>query len=170
METFKVGDEVEIVEGVKYQFYSEGARGTIIKPSLSGWWVHFTSGKFEDFDNCPAKVWSVLESEMRHVPPAPSAAPAFTSRAVVLEVEGVEYTASFNFINEWTTVILVWMRDGKIIAKGGSARRNPHDTYCAETGMRVAMRRACGIEDVLAVSLPAVYRAFRKWQYIEAHP
>lgn len=167
METFKVGDEVEITGVDLPDPYSVGARGKIVRKSIVGWWIKFESGEYNTLNG---STWVALEGQLRHVPPAQPAAPAVTSRAVVLEVEGVEYTASFNFINEWTTVILVWMRDGKIIAKGGSARRNPHDTYCAETGMRVAMRRACGIEDVLAVSLPAVYRAFRKWQHDQAAP
>ncbi len=164
METFKIGDEVEVT--VTRNWYSKGARGEIVKESMAGWWVHFTSGEFEHNKN---DAWSVLEEEMRHVQPAPTA-PAVTSRAVVLSVEGVEYTAMFTIVNDRTGCALYWRNNNHEYAFAGGTKRNPKDAQDEAIGMRVAMRRACGIGNPHAHQLPAVYRAFRKWQYIEAHP
>lgn len=171
METFKVGDEVEITGVDLPDPYSVGARGKIVRKSIVGWWIKFESGEYNTLNG---STWVALEGQLRHVPPAPPAAPAVTSRAAVLDVEGVEYTAVFALKGDYTVCTIFQIRetDDEIqyrVANGGT-KRNPRDTYSEAVGMRQAMKRACGIGEPYAHQLPAVYRAFRKWQHDQAAP
>ncbi len=169
METFKVGDEVESVEDVGV-YYNAGARGTIVKMDGSREaWVRFHTGKYSFPFGCMGG-WHAFTSWLRHVQPPAPVAPAVTSRAVVLDVGGVEYTAMFTFVGDRTGVVLYWRKDNHEYGLAGGTKRNPRDEYSAETGMRQAMRRACGIGQPEARQLPAVYRAFRQWQHDQAAP
>ena len=163
---FEVGDEVETTQRVG-DFYEAGARGTVKEIDGDDIWVRFRAGKYKlPFGDHGG--WHTFAQWLRHVPPAQPAAPAVTSRAVVLTVEGVEYTAMFTLVNDRTGCALYWRKDNHEYALAGGTKRNPRDTYSADTGMRVAMRRACGIGRPYAHQLPAVYSAFRKWQHDQA--
>ncbi len=60
---FKVGDVVEIVEGVDKRWYKTGAKG-VVKEIDDGFWVLFSSG---DFKRAIDNTWHVPFSEMKLV-------------------------------------------------------------------------------------------------------
>lgn len=166
---FEVGDEVETTQRVG-DFYEAGARGTVKEIDGDDIWVRFHAGKYKlPFGDHGG--WHTFAQWLRHVPPAQPAAPAVTSRAVVLAVEGVEYTAMFAFNGDITTCLMfTGQLDKRQGIYWGVAKRNPRDTYSEAVGMRVTMKRACGIGQPHAHQLPAVYSAFRKWQHDQAAP
>ena len=169
METFNVGDEVIATVGCP-GYYTGGAKGTVTHIIGDEFiWVKFHTGDYKTpFGSMGA--WCTKRSELRHVPPAPPS-PAVTSRAVVLTVEGVEYTAMFAFNGDITTCLMfTGQLDKRQGIYWGVAKRNPRDTYSEAVGMRVTMKRACGIGQPHAHQLPAVYSAFRKWQHDQAAP
>lgn len=85
-------------------------------------------------------------------------------RAAVFNVDGKEYTVIFSFVGDYTAAHILWHEGGKTAGLAGHAKRNPKDTYDANIGMRVAMRTACGIDNVWGRKMPNLFRAFRVWQ------
>lgn len=81
-----------------------------------------------------------------------------------------DYTVVFTFYDKFTFVS-VWSDNptrGPKQCFAGASRCNPRDEYNRDTGMLVALRRACGIEHGWN-PLPEVFSAYRKARWEESH-
>lgn len=100
-------------------------------------------------------AWDALPRKLYYVEPVNS--------LITLSVGETEYTIAFVHIKATTICNITWMnKQGRLRGVGGASYCNPKDTFSAEIGEKVAMRKACGIEEPWGIiGLSELYHEYR---------